>query len=62
MESCVNCVGGAEFFGAIVFGITSFLALWWSLRVREEYVRDKRVEEWHRWLAEEKRKKQRNDR
>tara|TARA_B100000282_G_scaffold291661_1_gene264215 strand:- start:556 stop:723 length:168 start_codon:yes stop_codon:yes gene_type:complete len=55
-------VGGAEFFGAIVVGITSFLALWWSLRVREEYVRDKRVEEWHRWLAEEKRKKQRNDR
>ena len=62
MESCVNCVGGAEFFGAIVVGITSFLALWWSLRVREEYVRDKRVEAWHRWLAEEKRKKQHNDR
>lgn len=62
MESCTDCVTSAEFFGAIVVGITSFLALWWALHIREGYVRDKRVEEWLRWLAEEKRKKQHNDR
>ena len=62
MESCTDCVTSAEFFGAIVVGITSFASLALGLRLYEGYKRDKRVEEWHRWIAEEKRKKQHNDR
>ena len=62
MESCADCVSGAEFLGAIVVGVVSFISLIVGMRIYEGYVRDKRVEEWHRWLAEEKRKKQRNDR
>ena len=62
METCVDCVTRGEFFGAIVVGMVSFLALWYALRLREGYVRDKRVEEWTRWVVEEKCKKQRHER
>ena len=62
MESCADCVSGAEFFGAIVVGVVSFVSLVGGMRLYEGYARNKRVEEWTRWVIEEKRKKQRNDR
>ena len=62
MESCADCVSAAEFFGAIVVGVVSFLSLVVGVRLYEGYARNKRVEEWTRWVIEEKRKKQRNDR
>ena len=62
MESCADCVSGAEIFGAIVVGVVSFLSLVGGMRLYEGYARNKRVEEWTRWVVEEKRKKQRNDR
>lgn len=62
MESCADCVSGAEFFGAIVVGVVSFLSLVGGMRLYEGYARNKRVEEWTRWVVEEKRKKQHNDR
>lgn len=62
MESCADCVSGAEIFGAIVVGVVSFLSLVVGVRLYEGYARNKRVEEWTRWVVEEKRKKQHNDR
>lgn len=62
MESCTDCVSGAEIFGAIVVGVVSFLSLVVGMRIYEGYARNKRVEEWTRWVVEEKRKKQHNDR
>lgn len=62
MESCADCVSGAEIFGAIVVGVVSFLSLVVGMRIYEGYARNKRVEEWTRWVVEEKRKKQHNDR
>lgn len=62
MESCTDCVTGAEFFGAIVVGVASFVSLMIGLRYYDGWSRDRRVAKWTRWLAEEKRKNQRYDR
>jgi len=61
MESCADCVDGVEFFGAIVVGVVSFVSLMVALRYYEGYARDRRVEEWTRWVVHEKRKKQRHE-
>ena len=62
METCADCVTRGEFFGAIVVGMVSFLALWYALRLREGYVRDKRVEEWQAMIREMQEKRRGNDR
>jgi len=62
MESCTDCVDGVEFFGAIVVGLASFVSLMFALRYYDGYARDRRVEEWTRWVVHEKRKKQRYER
>ena len=62
MESCTDCITGAEFFGAIVVGVASFVSLMIGLRYYDGWARDRRVEEWTRRVVEEKRKKQHHDR
>ena len=62
METCVDCVTHREFFGSMVVGAVSFLALWYALRLREGYVRDKRVEEWQAMIREMQEKRRGNDR
>ena len=62
METCVDCVTRGEFFGSIVVGMVSFLALWYALRLREGYVRDKRVEEWQAMIREMQEKRRGHDR
>ena len=61
MESCTDCVTSAEFFGAIVVGVASFVSLMLALRYYDGWSRDRRVEEWTRWVVHEKRKKQRHE-